>query len=289
MSTCFLTVLLIAFSLLSSALADPKNVSTNRQKTNEQQEYEKKLKQFQQTDPTNYEKIKRAKTLEAQTVLGRYGYGVGPYSGMLDEKTQQALKLYQKNNNLPINGDPLDFLTSKKIEEDNSLKGVHDVILGQKAINFESWDLGYVMAEGTWTIINAEAGIPLQTSRIFCNQRNATCIEASASLGADMVLAADLDIYEIERWDKNEILTKPLQKLCVQYVRLFNRAQNSINGIRTTLSRDGLCKGIEQRSIYTELSDGVEISVNRQIEYIRKEEKKYQYTDEALKFFERNK
>ena len=55
-----------------------------------------------------------------QIFLGRFGYGVGPYTGTLDQSTKQALKAYQEKSGLSQTGD-LDFPTLKRLTEDDRL------------------------------------------------------------------------------------------------------------------------------------------------------------------------
>ena len=40
-----------------------------------------------------------------QIFLGRFGYGVGPFTGKLDDATKQALIAYQKKTGLSVTGD----------------------------------------------------------------------------------------------------------------------------------------------------------------------------------------
>ena len=42
-----------------------------------------------------------------QIFLGRFGYGIGPYTGQLDQATKDALKAYQKKTGLAETAKPL--------------------------------------------------------------------------------------------------------------------------------------------------------------------------------------
>src|SRR5690242_2349869 len=54
-----------------------------------------------------------------QMLLGRFGYGTGPFDGRFDDKTRRAVKYYQETNKLPATGE-LDYQTLKRLTDDSS-------------------------------------------------------------------------------------------------------------------------------------------------------------------------
>jgi len=252
-----LTILLV-LSFVVIARSQPPTEEWYRRRS----EYELELKKLQRDDPKQYEKVKRAAILYAQVLLGRLGYGVGPYNGVLDEKTQTALREYQIQRAIPVTGDPLSFETSKQIEEDMNLLDNKPVILPRLFVFLDHWQSGYVSAKGTWTLTGEKMGLPEQTTHIQCFRDRRVCIEATALIEGSSetrLLTVDSDEYEIERWDDYEIVTSPKQFGCVRYIRRLNRLQKSVTGLRSTTSTDELCKGVETRELHMTLSDGFNV------------------------------
>jgi hypothetical protein len=200
-------------------------------------------------------------TLWTQLLLGRLGYGVGPYNGVLDEKTKNALREYQKQRNLPITGNPLSFETVEQINKDTNLLDYEPANLPHLSIFLDFWKSGYVSGKGTWVLTNEKMGWPEQTTYIECLYDRRLCVEATAILtgeGRNKTIRIDTDVYEVERWDDYEIVTKlrETSASCVRYVLKFNRVQKSVTGLRSTISTGGLCKGIEAKEMHMILSDG---------------------------------
>ena len=137
------------------------------------------------------------------------------------------------------------------------------VSLPRLVINTDAWDDGYVSAEGTWAMQGEEQAWPEQTSKLWCFRSLGICHEVTAiveSYGAGIrSLSVDLNTYEIERWDDVELVTKPYHgAYCVQHTRRISRVQESVTGIRSTVSTDELCKGLAEK--YLVLVDGLELS-----------------------------
>ena len=74
---------------------------------------EQELKALQK-DPKKF----RTLVTGVQIFLGRFGYGIGPFSGTLDAKTKKALKAYQQQTGLSPTGE-IDFPTLKHLTEDD--------------------------------------------------------------------------------------------------------------------------------------------------------------------------
>jgi len=253
---------LLAISLVLSVAMVARSEAATEERHKKRSEYELEVKKLKRDDPKKYEDVKRAAILYAQVLLGRLGYGVGPYNGVLDEKTQTALREYQMQRALPVTGDPLSFETSQQIEEDMNLLDYEPVILPDLFVFLDLWQSGYVSAKGTWVLTGEKMGLPEQTSHIQCFRDRRVCIEAIALIegrGENRLLTLTSDEYEIERWDDYEIVTKPKQFGCVRYIRRVNRVQKSVTGLRSTTSTDELCKGLETKELHTTLSDGFKV------------------------------
>src|SRR5262245_6541106 len=110
----FLTILLVLSLVQGSEYATD---NTKEQRIANK----RKLRRLKKDNAKHHDNTKRTATLLAQLLLGQLGYGVGPYSAVLDKKTEQALRDYQKNRNLTPTGDPLTFETFNQMGKDMEL------------------------------------------------------------------------------------------------------------------------------------------------------------------------
>jgi hypothetical protein len=212
-------------------------------------------------DPKEYESAKLTFTFMTKLTLAALGYGTCPIDGTLDEATTSALLAYQKKRNIPQTGDPMSFETFEQLEADRKIIDFHPLRLPGLVVVTDLWDDGYVSGSGTWVLSIEKTAYPEQTSRINCNEWRRICTEATAIVtgeGDDRFLSIDIETYEIERWDDHELVTKPRAPGfgCARYVRRINRNQKTVTGIRSTISNEGICKGVENRELYMTLSDG---------------------------------
>lgn len=195
-----------------------------------------------------------------QGFLWTRGYfGDVPISGKLDERTKQALKEYQKRRGLEITAD-INPETLEKIFSDINVVDTPIVDIGNRFNLFiDYWD-SYIGASGTWVFEDGtEQSMPLQTSQIICSREKWFCSIATARIGIGGMLQIDNDIYEIERWDNRELLTKPLDFACVRYVLRINRISKTVKLLRTTISDKDMCKGVDKRDFVLKLSDGFDV------------------------------
>jgi hypothetical protein len=97
------------------------------------------------SDPTKWRFI----VVRVQMALGRFGYGIGPFDGLLDEKTRRALREYQAYNALSPTGaiDPQSFM---KLEEDMKKLALVQFPVRLPRYQFADalWDQGSVLGEG---------------------------------------------------------------------------------------------------------------------------------------------
>ena len=214
-------------------------------------------------NPQLYQAVRDGFTLLTEMLLGRLGYDVGPFDGLLDDRTRTAVRRYQKDHKIPETGDPFSFDTVQSVRADDELVNSSPISLRPKRVFMERWDRGDVPADGTWTVAGEPMVWPEQTSNITCDRAQAVCREATALIsgkGSSRILTVELYTYEIERWNDEEIVTKPLQFGCTGTVRRWNRTRKSVTGVRSTTSNEGSCREVEREEVDLVLEDGNDVS-----------------------------
>src|SRR4030095_16836004 len=166
---------LLMFSL-ATAEALPQPTTDKGRKAEGRLEYEAELQRLKRDKPKEYEETSQLATLGTQLLLGRLGYGIGPYSGVLDEKTKNGLREYQKQRNLPITGDPLSFETFEQVNKDTNLLDYQPASFPGLFVFLDFWQSGYVSGKGTWVLTNEKMGLPEQTTHIQCLRDKRICI-----------------------------------------------------------------------------------------------------------------
>jgi hypothetical protein len=199
-----------------------------------------------------------------QVGLANLGYGTR-FTGEVDQATREALKEYQRFSGLKPTGD-IDYDTWVKLSEDYPKEP--PPVLPVMFVGVDSWEAGFVLAEGTWTSkdTDQEMGLPIQTSRITC-YKNSGCTEAVAMVmynGGTASLHVDETEYEIERWDDVEIVTKPLQAQCARTILRVNRTQKLVTSLRSTIKNTGQCENMTKSDWLIELKSGVDVYMKEQ-------------------------
>jgi hypothetical protein len=214
-------------------------------------------------------------------LLGEAGYGIGPFSGIEDPKTDAALREFQKNNELPVNGDALDMDLVDKL---NEFGGLHDPLQLPPRVSssFESWEEGFIRVTGTWVGVNDTIGTPVQTSEITCFKSMDICIEAQAKV-FDSLLQVSTEFFDIDRWDDKEIVTKPSDKICVRSVTRINRLQKSVTALDSKISDKGLCKDAPAKDLVYVLDDGFSVYWKLHQEYLQRRNRVFKFTPDVLK------
>ena len=175
-------------------------------------------------------KERRRLIVVAQMLLGRLGYGTGPFDGRFDDKTRRATKYYQEVNKLPATGE-LDYRTLKKLVDDSGSLEQLPVHLPPGTFAGDKWDTA-VSANGTWVAV--QSGPPtLQTTAIECNKKGQHCIESTASVENGNQMILHMDRYEVERWDDGDIVARSKIKDCAAGTLLLNRSQKTVTRVRT--------------------------------------------------------
>jgi hypothetical protein len=160
--------------------------------------------------------------LEAQEKLATFGYGT-TFTAKLDDQTKEALRSFQKRNELPITGD-LNFNTWSRIQDDDlALK--RDIPIGPPYLfNDSDWNNVFT-AEGVWLEQgkDPDANTPLRSSRIECFKANQMCVVAT-----NTGTLIHLQYMDIERWDEYEIVTSPDDLPCGREFTHISRPEKAV-------------------------------------------------------------
>lgn len=212
------------------------------------------------SNPTKYESVYKMALIQIKMLLGRLGYDVGPFDLAFNDRVVSAIKAYEKNRGIPITGDPLAYETFRQVSKDLDLVNTNHVYPGDFSFTDFMWDYGYLLAEGTWIIVGDSQSEPEQTTTISCRRSEDKCYAATATKGGGSsgYISSTMEIYEVERWDNFEIVTKPYDYRCTRYVIRLNRVQKSVIGIRSKVSNSKECKVVEDKEFTLKLVDGGE-------------------------------
>ncbi len=248
--TCSLSTIVVAETLPSATSAKPELSKKSPQEIQE----EKELKNLK---PEEY----RLLVLGTQIYLGRFGYGVGPFTGELDQPTQAALRAYQKNVGIAETG-KINKETLKHLTDDNTTLDQVLPFLPQFKFEAENWK-EMVAANGTWAMENLPVAGALQTSQISCHRKWNLCSESTAKLaqGYTPTLLSHTNIYEIDTWDDDTIVTKPSKTGPCLSTHLRIQREDTIVTRLTTVetSETGPCAKTTSREIQMQLANGSQI------------------------------
>ena len=203
----------------------------------------------------------RMLVLGTKIFLGRFGYGVGPFNGEVDEATKQALQEYQQYVGLPETGE-IDYQTLKHLTDDNKTLDQAIPFLPQYVFTDQQGDQ-MVSAQGTWARENFPVHEALQTSDFTCRRTFNLCIDSTAGLspGNTQSLLVRTQYFEIDSWDEKTIVTKPTQTgPCSMTVVRIDRADKTI--VRSTSVKrevEGPCAKAQTFNRQFQLADGAQI------------------------------
>jgi hypothetical protein len=195
-----------------------------------------------------------------QIFLGRFGYGVGPYTGQLDQATKDALKAYQKKTGLSETGD-INFHTLKRLTEDDSVLSRIVPFLPARVARVEEWDT-WVEVQGSWMLKEGNTDDVLRTSRISCMRKFQRCIDSTASLVNANVpqLKVHTHIYDIKEWDEDKIVTFPYDgEACALSILRISKNPTVITRFVTLQGKPGICAKVKSDDRQYLLKDGQEI------------------------------
>lgn len=198
-------------------------------------------------------------TQAAQGMLGRFGYGVGPFDGRLTDQTRSALRRYQKANRIEPTGD-LDFRTWNLLTSD--LEATESPVYIPRALALlDYWD-DWATVSGIWIEQGTQEEsrtIPKTFSfaHFRCEKRLKVCIESIANMHGANLTSVETNLHEIARWDKYEIVTEPYDvPLCVRYITRVNRTTKQVTRNRYPKSVNSGCEMLEKREMIFTLIDG---------------------------------
>jgi hypothetical protein len=202
----------------------------------------------------------RVLLLGVQIFLGRFGYGTGPYTGKLDEKTQTALREYQQYMGLPETGE-VDFRTLKSLTTDNQILDKPLPFLPQATFHLNQWDKA-IQVQGTWA---GEGGLTMdavQTSKITCFREEKQCIESTAVLtGINVpILEVLTHVYAIKEWDDEKLVSAPYEgEPCSIIILRMNRQQKSVTRFVAYQQNEGVCQDVETKDVLYYLVNGPQV------------------------------
>ena len=205
----------------------------------------------------------RVLVLGVQIFLGRFGYGIGPYTGVVDENMKKALRTYQQYVGLPETGE-IDFLTLKHLTEDNKTLDQPLPFLPKVAFHFEQWDKA-IQVQGTWTRDSGLTDDAIQTSRISCFKEEKNCIESTAVLlnGSVPVLEVLTHVYTIKEWDEDQLVSAPYDgEPCTISILRMNRKQQTITRFAAYQQKGGMCAKVKTEDVQYHLVNGPQVYLN---------------------------
>ncbi len=221
----------------------------------DQEKAEKELEALRQK-PDEF----RTLVIGVQVFLGRFGYGVGPYHGTLDEQTKKALKAYQQHVGLKATGD-IDYATLKSLTQDDQVLNRVIPYLPPYAIKAGDWE-NVLEVQGSWMLKEGNTDDVLETSRILCLKSLGRCIDSTASLVNSTVptMKAHTDIYEVKEWDENQIVSHPYEgePCAVSILRVF-RKPVLVTRFVSTHSNPSTCRKVKPADYQYVLDDGPKI------------------------------
>jgi hypothetical protein len=191
-----------------------------------------------------------------QRALGMLGYGT-TFTGRMDGRTIEALREYQRHNNMTVGGS-ITYDVVRKLLVDGKAAKTEPIPLPPSHTELDQWEKGFVSVSGTWVNDgDSEPAMP-RVSQITCYKDGGFCIEAIAMMFMG-TLKADSDLLEIERWDDVEIVTKPLQANCTRTITRINLAQALVTSLRSTISTDPSCAAVDKNELHSVLKSGADI------------------------------
>ncbi len=220
-----------------------------------QKKAEQELKALRQ-DPKKF----RTLVTGVQIFLGRFGYGIGPFTGKLDEPTQKALKAYQQQTGLPVTGD-IDFPTLQHLTDDDRV--LNRIVPYLPALVFKNseWE-NWIEVQGTWMLKEGNTDDILQTSRITCMREFQRCIDSTASLINANVpqVQVHTHVYDIKQWEENQIVSFPYDgEACAISILRISKKPPLVTRFVSLKKDPGPCSKVKAEDRQYLLEDGPKI------------------------------
>jgi hypothetical protein len=151
--------------------------------------------------------------LQSQTILGELGYGT-LFTGIVDDRTRDALLLYQKKNGIFQSGN-VDPLTWFSLGEDEKVLNDRLTLTSSFFFFAKRWN-EYFSANGAWDYKNKDEGT-IDSSTIECDKSSGTCKEADGIemtlFGMSSVQVSTTD-FRIIKWNDFEIVAEDTALNC---------------------------------------------------------------------------
>ncbi len=195
-----------------------------------------------------------------QMFLGRFGYGIGPFNGNLDQPTQEALKAYQTQTGLSPTG-AIDFETLQRLTEDDRVLNRVVPYLPPFGFLDQEWEK-WIEVQGSWMLKEGNTDDILQTSRITCMREFKRCIDSTASLVNANVpqLKVHTHVYDIKEWNDAHIVTTPYDgEACAVSILRISRKPPLITRFVSLQGKPGPCVKVKAEDRQYLLKNGPEI------------------------------
>ncbi len=255
MMMCSLISLVFEITPHSVQAADPPTASTPKSASAIKEQAERELDAMRA-------KPKEFRTLitGVQIFLGRFGYGVGPFNGKLDEKTREALTVYQKKTGLAVTGD-INFDTLQRLTEDDQV--LNRIVpylppLQSRKDEADKW----IDVQGSWMLKEGNNDDVLHTSRVTCMKEFQRCIVSTASLvnGSAPSLKVHTHVYDIGEWDENKIVSLPYDgEACTNSILRISKNPLVVTRFVVAQSSPGPCMKVKSEDYQFVLDNGPKI------------------------------
>ncbi|MGB0911870.1 MAG: peptidoglycan-binding domain-containing protein, partial [Nitrospirales bacterium] len=200
-----------------------------------------------------------------QIYLGRFGYGVGPYTGTLNPQTTAALKKYQRHSGLPVTGE-LDFPTLTHLTDDNKVLDRPLPYLPQYAFHGDQWEKG-IQVQGTWARESGPTSDAVQTSKLYCFREQKQCIESTAVLLVENAPMLDVvtHVYAVKEWNDEQLISEPYDgEPCIISILRIHRRNNTVTRFAAYQQGEGVCAKVNTEDVQYRLFKGPDIFVSLQ-------------------------
>ena len=263
----FLAPLLMLLCFSSPTIAEPsKATSAGSPEAMDSSHGHTQVSSTQDQEDRELEQLKpeelKLLILGTQIYLGRFGYGVGPFTGEMDTATQKALRKYQKYVGIGETG-KINKETLKHLTDDNSVLDQILPFLPNYKFDGNHWK-ETVIAYGTWALENLPVQEALQTSQLSCHKTWNICTVSTAKLvpGYTATLMSQANLYEVQTWNDSEIVTKSLKTgPCHATLLRIQREEKSVTRVTSIApSSEEACQNVPaSREIEMQLADGSQI------------------------------
>jgi hypothetical protein len=232
------------------------------------------------SNPATFTKFREKLLVQAQMILGRFGYGT-KFTGIRDAETVEALRNYQAHKGIPVSGE-LDALTYYSVTSD-------DEVAEKQLVDFGSYHFGwyddYFSGGGAWDRMNTSEG-SVQSSELECFRDRNVCVETDATalkvLGISTI-GAKVTEFSITKWDKFELIAEDASPDCERDELRINHGETTVSLISTPTYKHDFCQKTlgKPETITYALVDGTKIYWQRETENSKRKASLYLFSPRA--------